>query len=385
MLTHNLFGYLCCLHLSLSTSTHGAGCSSDAECTPDDESLLQTQLRMNKPSPAVWPHRVVQAHQEESRKTNKSTDLGQGAAYTVFDDWWAFEKCPEKEAVSGSTKTNRKPVMWVHLHKAAGTAICCEARRREKVIAPAANCNHAMDKFTKWQIRHTDPLKDFSDKIHGANADDGQVTYEELPAKSAWPHTTCEKRLAYMQEKGFTWGAIERWLGEGDLCPHGFVYATLLREPLSTMISEANFNSEITVSGRRKTWLRNVMKCIEVGMWCEEEMWYVFDNFMVRTFSGIGFTVPPGGVNSSHLHAAIKVLRSFDLVLLWNRLDDPRTPRAFERTIGWPFPLHVSNESARVNKGDPEIEINDQIISRLTGFNEFDFQLLEFAEQTYYL
>mmetsp|Transcript_156010 Transcript_156010/g.276724 ORF Transcript_156010/g.276724 Transcript_156010/m.276724 type:complete len:154 (-) Transcript_156010:92-553(-) len=153
------------------------------------------------------------------------------------------------------------------------------------------------------------------------------------------------------------------------------------------MISEANYGQESDLPGQRTMWVRNVIECIEVGMWCKERDWFVFDNFMVRTFSGIGHTVPPGGVNSSHVHAAMKVLQSFDLVLLMNRLDDPRTSRAYERTIGWPFPLHGSDKSTRVNEGGDQVDLHAQaeIITRLTEINAFDLQFFEFAEQMYYL
>jgi len=294
---------------------------------------------------------------KDSSKNNTATDLSKaGNGYTVEADWWAFQKCSAKDALPKSNRANRKPVMWVHLHKAAGTQICCEARRREKVVVPAANCNRDVDSWFKWETQQVGPF------------------------------TTCDMRLAYMQEKGFTWGATERWLEYGDLCPHSFVYATLLREPMSTMLSEADYGDASYEEGQRMTWVRNAIECIEVGMWCREKDWFIFDNLMVRTFSGVGLKVPPGGVNSAHLDAAIKVLRGFNLVLLMNRLDDPRTPRAYERTIGWPFPLNRTDTSARINKGDHQVDLNahTDTISRLRAINTFDFQLFEFAAQTYY-
>jgi len=287
--------------------------------------------------------------------TNKTVDLTQGInAYTQEDDWWAFQKCSAKDALRQRGPASRKPVIWVHLHKTAGTSMCCEAWRREKVVVPAENCNRGMDAWRKWE------------------------TLE------AGPFTTCENRSAYMRDNGFTWAAIERWLDHGDFCPHRFVYATLLREPMSLMMSEADYGRANHEVERRMEWLTNIISCINVGLCRGMKDWFVFDNFLVRTFSGVGFSVPPGGINSSHFHAATAVLRKFKLVLLMDRLNDPRTFRAYERAIGWPFPLDDSSMSSHVNQGKHEILFDSKITKQLRKINAFDLAFFDFAAKTHY-
>lgn len=294
-------------------------------------------------------------------KIHNKTEPSQGSNASIDDDdWWAHRECAVQDPLPKSNRTNRKPVMWVHVHKAAGTHMCCEARRRENVVKPAGNCNLAIDGWLNWENQ------------------------------SVGPFTTCEKRTAYMQENGFTWGAIERWLDHGDLCPGSFVYATVLKDPIKTMQSEADYVN------KSMPWVSNITQCIEDRMFCKDRNrtkcqddgmpcrefkdWYIFDNFMVRTFSGIGLTVPPGKVNESHLNAAVQVLRGFDLVLLLDRLDDPRTARAYENTIGWPLTLS-SNRSARTNnKDERKVDFKKRTFlkRRLMRINSFDLDLIKF-------
>jgi len=371
-----------------------AVCHQGSLCGEDDEpvSLLQSSLSSSSSS----------ATRGEREREKVSPMQGpKPAAYTADDDRWAVGHCFVKDAVVTNIDSTRKPVMWVHIHKSAGTAMCCEARRRERVVTPSMNCNRlawpgegnptsrqeAADRAAQQAAAEGKPQQQVAvaeekgaawyelKKSMKGWALDGHQAYRHRPS---W--TTCRERAAFMQDYNFTWSAIARELVDGDVCTDSFMYGTILRKPLDTAVSSLKFE------GHRMAPLEDILGCIQ-NRSCSPadkdggDQWKIFDNFIVRTLGGFDAMVAPaGGVNSSHYSNAKKVLMSFELVVLHARLQEIRSIQAMDRLIGW----HLPEENKANAASEATSPISPQQSQQLQQINTLDYRLYELAEKTYY-
>merc|ERR1712048_1191666 len=90
-------------------------------------------------------------------------------------------------------------MLWVHIHKAAGTTMCALAKiNGERVVKPNRNCN--------WDF-------------------DGSIDILTTSTPS------CKGRADHFNKNGYTWGQIERELYDGAICPD-FDYGIMLRDPI---------------------------------------------------------------------------------------------------------------------------------------------------------
>lgn len=245
----------------------------------------------------------------------------------------------------------RKPVMWVHLHKNAGSTMCIWARlnAKEKCVKPWANCN-SLTLGDDW-------------------------IQNGLATKRNW--TTCEKRAALFHSKNFTWGQIEREVSDGDLCMDDFLYGIMLRDPTKRLQSYINGNS---IPDYRQ-WI----KCVAAadarmcpkkgGMRVQGQGHENFDNFLVRTLGGYDvMSLPPGAVNATHYEAARLLLKRFDLVVVLEQLHTQATKAAMDRVLGW-HPEGPPMGEYKDKRGWRKVTFDPEDVRKLRDINKFDEEL----------
>jgi len=167
-----------------------------------------------------------------------------------------------------------------------------------------------------------------------------------------------------------TWNQIERPLLPNDICS-SFLYATILRQPMDSIDSFINYDLKVAPRAQ----LASILSCIQEGS-CDDNNWVLFDNFMVRMLAGIdAVRAPPGGINSAHVQQARDVLSKFDLVLLFEQLDDAQSRQAMKDVIGWNPPLSPSNSKEHI------LTLTTQQKDQMARINTYDAALYEWAEK----
>jgi len=253
-------------------------------------------------------------------------------------------------------------MVWVHIKKAAGTTLCCEARRREHIPAANINCNYG---------REDEP--------------EGYLGY-------GWPSNwTCEERASLMATGNFTWTAIERLVHPQDLCHSSFLYGTILRNPL-------DFIESITTSKNAYLdYLRYfVQQAQQQGCQIDvlpdfalakigvtSQLW--FDNFATRSLGGYDLdAVPLGKLNASHLEHAKDVLRRFDIVLLFDLMAEQHSSDVMEDVIGWHVPWERSHENPTESNVTLAAWLSPEQLECLASTNHLDAELVEWVRAEYY-
>jgi len=248
----------------------------------------------------------------------------------------------------------RKPVIWIHVHKNAGSTICQLARaNNESIVAEKAdgdgNCN--------W------------------------VQHDEEIQINASSHTSCADRSHAFATHQWTFGMIEREVHEDDIC-EGFMYGTLLREPVSHALSFANY--ELIDVARDLECLRSGALSCDQWMFIRRpeswgnvsyptvQSWIVFDNYQVRTLLGEdGLKIPPGQVTEQHARKVIAMLSKFDLVSLVEELDGAM-PRMLGDTLGWRNTSVPHANTKMPYESIPRKPISDQDMAYLEELNKID-------------
>jgi hypothetical protein len=220
-----------------------------------------------------------------------------------------------------------KPVIWVHVHKSAGTIMCLLAQENgEAVVQPHANCNRV-------------PFDD----NHRLQRDAEQASIGHPDFLS------CAERGKHLGEQNYTWAQIERPIESHDFCRKLFFYGIALRDPLDIAESILNYDdrAEIGVRHLCNSNYKECLGCLESGDQTDqckahiadpstENLWVYFDNFLVRNLGGKEImNLPPGGVTSEHAELAIQTLNLFDLVTLVEDIRSPETHHIFEAKFGW--------------------------------------------------
>jgi len=116
-----------------------------------------------------------------------------------------------KTRKKGQKATNRsRPMMWIHIHKNAGTTMCALAHKNgEKVVTPHFNCN--------WR------------------------GHDQAFLTGKHRFTSCDTRQQKFADQGATWGQIEREVHSDDFC-EGFEYGIMLRDPVEHAVSSTRFD-----------------------------------------------------------------------------------------------------------------------------------------------
>lgn len=228
-----------------------------------------------------------------------------------------------------------RKVLWVHIHKAAGNLMCALAKQSfERAVVPEVTCNYAGPGH--WDMFHTSQSNDHI--IEGYS---------------------CEERSRLYDEQNATWGQIERQLLDSDLCP-GFTYGTMLRNPLTLMLSYVNFLDveDPPDFPRGKSGLdalRIALRKNKTGPTQHSGgRWKMFDNYQTRVFAN-AMDVPAGRIDESHVDLARHRLQRFKIV---SRLEDLMPDHPMFDVLGWPdvvrftaiFPTNVNVHTTFFNE-----------------------------------
>lgn len=270
-----------------------------------------------------------------------------------------FPKWPQwtdiVNTVKMSSTSRKKPFLWIHIHKAGGTFMCELARNAgEKIVMPAdAACN--------WK---------------------GRDQYRD----SGRAHISCEKRLSYFTKpaNNFSWGQIEREFAEQDRCWDQFEYGTMLREPISLLLSEINYHPGcfmfgLPCGGGPKDpdgFLKSLEAVLEQppehGGTDQFPLWKFFDNIQIRLLAP-ALEVPPGKINATHLAQAKRTLGNLTVV----RLEDMPTKSStlsFFAKLGW-SPDMFQYIGSPVNPSTHDFEFSEEQVSWLQQVNRWDMEL----------
>mmetsp|Transcript_125034 Transcript_125034/g.266874 ORF Transcript_125034/g.266874 Transcript_125034/m.266874 type:complete len:305 (+) Transcript_125034:95-1009(+) len=242
----------------------------------------------------------------------------------------------------GFKRNTRKPIVWIHIHKNAGTTICDLAQLNNETIVSGANCY--------WGHHDSQLL------INTSN------------------HTSCAERRHAYATNHWTFGMIEREVHEDDVC-EGFLYGTLLREPVSHAVSMATYD-RINANRDIECLRSGALQCDQSLFWPKKPVhsWIVFDNYQIRTLLGEeGLKIPPRQVTEQHAQQVIAMLSKFDLVSVVDELDSA-TPEMLKNTFGWNITsAPPSNELRR-----PEQNISDQNMAYIEELNKMDRMVYDY-------
>lgn len=243
-----------------------------------------------------------------------------------------------------------KPMMWVHIHKAAGSFMCAAAHLNgESVVQPGGNCN--------W------------------NPDGGQGAYYTQKG-----HADCKRRNAHFSKNNYTWGQIERVM-DNEFCFDTMDYAIWLRDPVKLALSETNYkysagdvesNLKCSAEGDHK-------KCPDPKD--DVPLWKYFDNYAVRVLGGpTVYNKQPGHVTEDDAKAAIKLLKRFKIVAQMEKVTGTdQGKQHFLEEVGWskwPAADDKSNgQGLRMNKQKNRITFSAQETEKIRNQNKYDYML----------
>lgn len=248
-------------------------------------------------------------------------------------------------------QTTRKPVVFLHITKAAGHEMCFLAQLNgehvDKTVDNGLSCNALADDFN---------LPNFLLFRHITVEQHEPLPPELTPLSAALTHlsaetVTCAQRWNYVRENDITWQQIEREFKDEDYCPKMFSYATLVRDPLRRMESFLNFQvfnppRSLSMDGFPdivSMW-KSIKGCLLDGQSsCHGSkspntltMFVHFDNYMVRVLGGPSvMQLPPKAINTSHVEKALHVLSKFDIVARMEDIGKSFVSDMFRQTFGW--------------------------------------------------
>ena len=217
----------------------------------------------------------------------------------------------------------KRPVFFMHLHKAAGTTLC---------LLALSNGHRAAGMKQDERDPKTKLKYGFNCNILGD--DPGHlglgVANQESTFGQAEGRMTCKQRGGLMNERKWTFSAIERWIYPQEICPDQFIYITCLRDPVSRIKSSVKFHvrqtEDMVVSWATKHEF-NAAAPISTGS-------PSVDNFYTRSFAGkITYLKPLGSVNDLDLAVAKATIDRFEAVLILEHFD--RDLVQLEKLLGW--------------------------------------------------
>lgn len=258
---------------------------------------------------------------------------------------------------------HRRPITFVHEHKAAGSLICAMAwRAGERIVSPSANCN---------------------EKSGFVNDDYHVRAAQYLPVRKRQP--TCAERFSHMTLAGFTFSAIERELVEGDLCPDEFHIVAFMREPLQRLESLMNFG-EFQHQALNSYVPQGIITCIQQGGCKDYTEWEHFDNYFVRTMGGASaMRAPPGGIVQEHFEAAQAMMKKVHVMAPLECLFAGEKNSGYQDlhnkfldVVGWDIEV-----SKKVNASPHVKQFTSKQIASLRELNRFDLKLYSELQAIY--
>lgn len=292
-----------------------------------------------------------------------------------------------REAVLGHSPEayQTRPLLWLHIHKEAGTFACLAAAANgERVVAPSTNCNWK-DYDVMW-----------SDECTWNGCDGTGVG----GIGSKTPNIpTCQDRLEYFQRWNFTFGAIEREMHGKDLC-NQFRYAVAIREPLHSIESKALFEIKLlkntaqmvgvsTSKSFKLSWFKELLDKVFFenrtmpGPYTGLPGWKFLDNFKIRSVLGEeAFNLGPGEITEEHLRKATTRLQLFDLVKV---LDVEASEKDWDGTsseLGWEQRVRHRLNQRTTGRKPKAMVFDEEAKKKLEEINKWDIQLFKhFSKQ----
>eukprot|EP00931_Biecheleriopsis_adriatica_P051634 TRINITY_DN29978_c0_g1_i1.p1 TRINITY_DN29978_c0_g1~~TRINITY_DN29978_c0_g1_i1.p1 ORF type:complete len:341 (+),score=63.61 TRINITY_DN29978_c0_g1_i1:114-1025(+) len=265
----------------------------------------------------------------------------------------------------------RPPVVWLHVHKSAGTEMCNAAKQNGEQVP------HEHGHSNLLNAAATAVAEKLSiDSNCNLIEDDVLNLHKAVPLQ----RLTCEQR----RDMKLSWMQIEREFDENDFC-EGMLYGTAIRDPAALAESAVNFYK---VGEDYKECLRwppaedCAAKNAKHAMGFlnnEEPMFVYFDNFLVRILCGRDvMMLPPGAVNASHAEKAKSVLAKFDIVL---RVEDLHTEGAltiFNETLGW---MNLESFASHANEKWHKWAMTPDELQTFKDGNKFDYEIYSSIKQ----
>lgn len=179
----------------------------------------------------------------------------------------------------------KKPVLFIHVHKSLGTWACAAFRHAGGVAPQGGDCSLLED--TPWH----------------------QKDFEYFDKEN-----TCDARTQMANTNGWKFEEIERNIEfeGGDICPASMSTAVIFRNPVDRIKSQmmANHHQWAQISD----WLRYGTSDLEhAHSWFQSHVGY--DNFYIRSFIGRDFFLGTGKITRQHLEKAKQNLAKVDAVI----------------------------------------------------------------------
>lgn len=242
-----------------------------------------------------------------------------------------------------------KPIMWLHLHKAAGNFMCKQAKKQGEKTGPYHCCISERDRCGAKR----------PDRVH------------------------CAERRAASGAYSFT--MVEREVTREDLeCPD-VLYGTMLRDPVQMMTITLAHNNYLKGHIFAALGNQSLPPPGEHGCLPHDDTFQHFDNFAVRTFSG-NYDAAPGKLTVADLEAAKQTLRRMDVVLIFEEVKSHMAQ--LQSRFGWDRSL-LSARPSDFDKGN-QLEIRDLVPPRgftqaekffLAYHNKLDYELYEYGKK----
>merc|ERR1719221_2293130 len=168
-------------------------------------------------------------------------------------------------AAAQSDTRARKPAVFLHIHKNAGSWMCDIAKSNNETTPNNAVC--VIVQHDSWAHRCNLPV-----------------------------HFSCPDRSSYVNRSNLSFHAIEREFRETDYCPDTFLYATFVRDPIARMESFYWYDDGYKAVETFNTYNRSKdrgLSCIVNGTECPgadspypDTPFVHFDNYMIRILGG---------------------------------------------------------------------------------------------------
>lgn len=196
----------------------------------------------------------------------------------------------------------RKPVLFMHFHKAGGTTMCQLATLNDELMpegSESTNCNSI-----------------------------GDSNWFQTPGNVR----SCDERRVMGVNRSYM--SLERWI-DNSICTDDLLYATTLRDPLDRIIS--NLNYEAHKPDKVMEWVKpgaSQFNVSNVRGAVIDSSTASYDNFFVRTLAGPdAFMLPAGAMTRQHLDIAKKRLARFTVIVPLDRFDDHSVQ--LSNGLGW--------------------------------------------------
>lgn len=285
----------------------------------------------------------------------------------------------DKEALARREVGPTKPLIWLHIHKEAGSFTCLAAVvNGERVVAPSVNCN--------WRAH---------DLIWGKRCNSSACAGDGIKGVGAkyFQGISCSGRRDYFYNNNFTFGEIERELHPEDVCTDYFRYGTALRDPMASLASKVAFESRGFLREARSrgipvpsdgtfqnSWFKALLHQVFGNGNTSVQiyglpLWKLLDNYKIRAILGeSAFNVGPGRINSTHLRKAVQRLGKFDFIKILDlKSGKPELNQDWHGTsvtINWKREV-----PRRENKLEYNLAFDNETTAYLTWLNKYDIAL----------